>query len=229
LSHKHKITNEKSIRTSSGSTRKKLPKERENLNNTGPEFIMEKDKYHKVMTDSSISENKKMIHGFQGNLKMPTVVKNRPGNGIYGSFKASNVKEQLHTAVGKKKESLGYSGPQISTKAASRSILKAKMEIRNNSDSNENQYNLIFGNPDHSETGNMIISPVDANSSHLVSNKTVQQTQKMDSLNSQGKIMQKYPKIFASQENLRKDQMGKNDPYQNGFSDKTVIRAASEK
>jgi len=39
-----------------------------------------------------------------------------------------------------------------------RNILKAKMEVRTNSDSNNNEYNLILGNP---EKGKMVFSPID--------------------------------------------------------------------
>lgn len=108
------------------------------------------------------------------------------------------------------------------------------MEIRTNSDSNENEYNLILKNEKSSIVkhinGNIIFSPSEKSDAfNPFPRNSEKVSQKSNSLQSQGKIKQKHIGVFSSQENITKKFMSRNDPYQNALSAKTVIRTASEK
>lgn len=130
----------------------------------------------------------------------------------------------------KKKESFGYNAhPSLAKKGEiNRSILKAKMEIRTNSDSNDNEYNLILGHPEKHHMEKYVFSPHDGSNLQIIKKKTEKPIKKIGSLK-HGKLKQKHTGVFASQENISKKFISKNDPYQNALSDKKVIRTASEK
>ena len=67
-------------------------------------------------------------------------------------------------------------------KTSNRSILKAKMEIRTNSDSNENEYNLILGNPENLEKGKMVFFPSNGMQLQLIPKKTAKSTKTPQSI-----------------------------------------------
>lgn len=232
LSSKHKIIKEKSIRASSGSNRNKLLiSEQDALNNTGSKVIMDKDSYQKIINELGKSELKKMgVVAHQGDTSMPDVSnKNNLISGIYGSFKAQEEKHKFSTNKNKEKANYNAHPTYIKKGLANRNILKAKMEIRTNSDSNENEYNLILSHHDHFEKGKMVFSPVDVPNLHALPRNSEKTSQKTSSLKNYGKIKQKHTGVFSSQENINKKFLSRNDPYQNALSDKTVIRTSSEK
>lgn len=159
LNNKHKIIKEKSIRASSGSNRIKFIKNKGHLNNTSTKIAKGKEHYNQIIPELRKHDD----------LSIPMMIKNRPTTGVYGSMKSSDAKDQILAGFRKKKDSFGYNAHPHSFKKGggtnNRSILKAKMEIRTNSDSNNNEYNLILGNP---EKRKMIFSPVDERNMKLV-------------------------------------------------------------
>lgn len=98
------------------------------------------------------------------------MIKNRPTTGIYGSIKSTEKGSKFKGGFGKKKDSFGYNAHANLAKKGgqNRNILKAKMEIRTNSDSNDNEYNLILGHPDTIEKGKMVFSPVEGSNLQIV-------------------------------------------------------------
>lgn len=168
---------------------------------------------------------------------MPAVLKNRPGTGVYGSRKLPDEKRQNFSSLNKHNDVVSYNAHShfIKKGSANRSILKTKMEIRTNSDSNDNEYNLILKNDKSSIVkhinGNIIFSPSEKSSiAHgQFPHSNEKSSQKSNSLQSHGKIKQKHIGVFSSQENIWKKFISRNDPYQNALSAKTVIRNASEK
>jgi hypothetical protein len=150
LSSKHKIVKDKSIRASSGSNRKKFIMDKNDpLNNTGSNFMMNQDTYQKFyplklgkeeLKSQGISRDE-----ISNNTGMPMVVKNRPTTSIYGSMKNKQEKGQKYSSLTKHKDLISYNAHPHNLKPgiAGRNILKAKMEIRTHSDSNDNEYNLL--------------------------------------------------------------------------------------
>ena len=47
---------------------------------------------------------------------MPMVVKKKPTNAMYGSFKTSEAQDKFMSSFGKKKESIGYNAHQVPKK-----------------------------------------------------------------------------------------------------------------
>lgn len=149
LSNKHKIVKEKSIRASSGSNRKKFIRDMNDpLNNTGSNFVMNQENYQKFyplkMSKDDLKSQGISRDELSNNAGMP-MVKNRPTTSIYGSMKNKQDKGKKYSSLTKHKEQISYNAHPHNVKPgiAGRNILKAKMEIRTHSDSNDNEYNLL--------------------------------------------------------------------------------------
>ena len=150
LSNKHKIVKEKSIRASSGSNRKKFIRDKNDpLNNTGSNFVMNQEGYQKFYP-LKVGKDELKSQGISRDEPshssgMPMVVKNRPTTSIYGAMKNKHEKGKKYSSLTKHKDQISYNAHPHNVKPgiAGRNILKAKMEIRTHSDSNDNEYNLL--------------------------------------------------------------------------------------
>ena len=227
LSKKHTIAKNNVVRASSGTKRAIFtPEEQDEMNSTGSKIVMDKESYHKIINELGRSELKKLgivAQEESPRTVMPEVVKSRPVSNIYGSVKQS-PEQMTHYSSLKKKHDGDYNAHQHlnKPKPGIKNILKAKMEIRTNSDSRDNEYNLILKNE---RNGNLLFTGIDGSEQHQFQ-KSVEKPETSLSLKNNNKRL---GDVFMSQENISKKFNSRNDPYQNALSDKTVMRTASEK
>ena len=165
---------------------------------------------------------------------MPDVVRNRPMNSnIYGANKNAHDEINQYSSINSKKQDANVKVHNHFVKqktTANRSILKAKMEVRTNSDPHENEYNLLLKNNQQNMikaiNGSLVFSPTDNTNPRMFSKPK----ENLEiSLPLKDKQSKRNNEVFLSQENISKKFNSRNDPYQNALSDKTVIRTASEK
>lgn len=114
---------------------------------------MDKDSYQKIINELGRSELKKlgvMAQEETSQNLVPNYIKNRPVTNIYGIVKQMSDDPLQYSSLKKSFEGkMGYNAHSYYPKqkaGGSRNILKAKMEIRTQSDSNDNEYNLILQN-----------------------------------------------------------------------------------
>lgn len=130
-----------------------------------------------------------------------------------------------HSSLNKHKDAVGYNAHCLKGNL-NRNILKAKMEIRTGSDCNDNEYNLILKHDKASLmrqlNTNIVFSPSEDSSVNTFAPSVDKACKK--SLQSKSRNP-----VAWSQEHASNKFVGRNDPYQNAFSDKIVVRTASEK
>ena len=165
---------------------------------------------------------------------MPDVVRNRPiNNDMYGTNKNTRDEINQYLSITSKKHEASMNGHNHFLKqkgTTNRSILKAKMEVRTNSDPHETEYNLLLkhnqNNMIKAINGSLVFSPTENANPRMFSKPK----EKLEiSLPLKDKQSKRNNEVFLSQENIDKKFNSRNDPYQNALSDKTVLRTASEK
>jgi hypothetical protein len=235
ISKKHTIPKTNVIRPSSGTKRSKFtPDEQLEMNSTGSNIVIDKESYQKIINELGRSELKKLGIVAQEDERhtfMPDVIRNRPVTNIYGSVKQSPPEEMAHYSSLKKTHDTGYTPHSQYSKQKSgvKNILKAKMEIRTNSDSQDNEYNLVLKNERNglikAVNGNLVFSPCEEVDAPIFP-KAIEKPDTSLSLKNNNKRL---GDVFMSHEQISNKFNSRNDPYQNALSDKTVMRTASEK